>query len=93
MRRSHVIIVFLLTLVVAAVAVNRTNSILGLIVTAPGYLVQAWLFERHWALGGAGYRATMITASALFWTLIVVVAARSVSWLAARIFRGRVASQ
>ncbi len=48
------------------------DSVPGLIVIAPGYLVQAWLFERNWALGGAGYRATMIGVSALFWTLFVL---------------------
>ena len=39
---------------------------------APGYLVQAWLFERHLALGGFGYEATMVGVSALVWTLILL---------------------
>jgi len=38
----------------------------------PGYLVQAWLFEAHWALGGMGYALTMITVSALTWTLLLL---------------------
>jgi hypothetical protein len=60
------------------------NSTFGLIVTAPGYLVQAWLFERHWALGGPGYRATLIVVSTLFWTLFVLAAAWSVRFIASR---------
>jgi hypothetical protein len=34
--------------------------------------VQAWLFERHRALGGFGYAATMVGTSALVWTLILL---------------------
>ena len=47
----------------------------GLVVIGPGYLVQAWLFERHWALGGAGYVATMIGVSTLVWTAVIVTLA------------------
>ena len=75
---------FLIALGVSIAAVNRMNSVFGLIVTAPGYLVQAWLFKRHWALGGPGYRATLIVVSTLFWTLFVLVAAWSVRLVASR---------
>lgn len=44
----------------------------GLIVIAPGYLVQAWLFERHLALGGAGYTATLVGVSVIFWSVLVL---------------------
>jgi len=30
------------------------------------------LFERHWALGGLGYQATMVGVSAVFWTAILL---------------------
>lgn len=45
---------------------------IALLLVVPGYLVQAWLFEAHWALGGVGYALTMITVSALTWTLLLV---------------------
>jgi hypothetical protein len=77
--------------VAATVALNHMDSLPSLIVTAPGYLVQAWLFERHWALGGAGYAATIIGVSAVFWGLLVVIVVRSASYLAHRLFRGRAA--
>jgi len=51
----------------------------ALLLIVPGYLVQAWLFEAHWALGGVGYAFTMIAVSALTWTLLLLgllVAAR-----------------
>jgi hypothetical protein len=44
----------------------------ALILILPGYLVQAWLFEAHHALGGVGYVVTVATASALVWTLLLV---------------------
>ncbi len=45
---------------------------IALLLIVPGYLVQAWLFEAHWALGGVGYALTMITVSALTWTLLLL---------------------
>ena len=45
---------------------------IALLLIAPGYLVQAWLFEAHRALGGMGYALTMITVSALTWTLLLL---------------------
>lgn len=44
----------------------------ALLLIVPGYLVQAWLFQAHWALGGVGYAVTMITVSALTWTLLLL---------------------
>ncbi len=44
--------------IAAAVAVTHMDNTLSFIVIAPGYLVQAWLFETHRALGGLGYRVT-----------------------------------
>jgi len=68
----------LLTGSAAVVAVTHLNSIPAFIVVGPGYVVQAWLFEHHRALGGFGYQATMVTVSALVWTLIIVGAAAAV---------------
>jgi hypothetical protein len=45
---------------------------LALLLIAPGYVVQAWLFEAHRALGGVGYGVTMVGVSALVWTLILL---------------------
>jgi hypothetical protein len=66
---------FVLCGVAAAVAVTHMNSLPAFMVIAPGYLVQAWLFETHRALGGLGYQATMIGVSALVWTLLLLSAA------------------
>ncbi len=38
---------FILTGIAAAVALSRMNNLPAFIVMAPGYLVQAWLFETH----------------------------------------------
>lgn len=61
-----------LTGIAAAVALTHMNNIPAYIAIAPGYLVQAWLFEAHHALGGFGYQATMVGVSALVWTLIIL---------------------
>ena len=67
---------FLLLLVAAAVAasiaVTHMNTLPAFIVIGPGYVVQAWLFEHNLALGGFGYEATMVSVSALVWTLLIV---------------------
>ena len=80
MRVRYVVLVTLvLTCIAGAVALNHFDNIPAYLTLAPGYLVQSWLFERHWALGGLGYQATMIGASALFWTAFLLglgVAAR-----------------
>ena len=63
---------FVITGIAAAVAVTHMTSIPAYIMIAPGYVVQAWLFEKQWALGGVGYQVTMVGASALVWTLILL---------------------
>jgi hypothetical protein len=72
---------FILTGVVAAVALTQMNNLPAFIVVAPGYLVQAWLFETHRALGGFGYQVTMVGVSALVWTLILLSPALAVRLL------------
>lgn len=62
----------LLTSIAAAVALSHMNNLLAFIVIAPGYLVQAWLFETHRALGGIGYQITMVGVSAVVWTLTII---------------------
>ena len=79
---------FALTGIAAAVALTHMNNIPAYIAIAPGYLVQAWLFETHHALGGFGYQATMVGVSALVWTLIILgiaAAMRSVVRLIRRV--------
>src|SRR5947199_5304793 len=63
--------VFILTGIAAAVALAHMDNLPSFIVIAPGYLVQAWLFETHRALGGVGYQVTMVGVSALVWTLLI----------------------
>jgi len=48
------------------------NTLPAFIAIAPGYVVQAWLFETHRALGGFGYQVTMVGVSAIVWTLIIL---------------------
>lgn len=80
----------ILTGVAAAVALTQLTNLPAFIVVAPGYLVQAWLFETHRALGGFGYQVTMVGVSAFVWTLILLSPA-----LALRLLRrlGRVESR
>jgi hypothetical protein len=58
---------------------------------APGYVVQAWLFETDRALGGPGYYVTMVTVSAVVWTLILLGLAATVRALARLVRRRRAA--
>jgi hypothetical protein len=67
---SRAVALLVLFALAAAVAVTHMDNTLAFIVIAPGYLVQAWLFETHRALGGLGYEVTMVGVSALVWTLI-----------------------
>ena len=62
----------LLTSIAAVLALSHMNNLPAYIVIAPGYLVQAWLFETHRALGGFGYQVTMVGVSAVVWTLIIL---------------------
>jgi hypothetical protein len=43
-------------LLAATVSLHHMEYLPALLIIAPGYLVQAWLFVRHHALGGLGYR-------------------------------------
>ena len=63
---------FLVVAIAAALAMTHLNNLPAFIVIAPGYLVQAWLFETHRALGGVGYQMTVVGVSALVWTLIIL---------------------
>ena len=77
----------LLTSIAAVVALTHMNNLPAFITIAPGYVVQAWLFETHRALGGVGYQVTMVGVSAVVWTLIIlspVVAVRLVRRLVRR---------
>ena len=68
-------------------AFSRMASFPSFIVIAPGYVVQAWLFERNWALGGIGYGATMIVVSTLFWSFTIIMCIRSLTYLVRRLRR------
>ena len=70
--RIVLIVVLFLSCVAAGIAVTHMNNMAAFVVIGPGYLVQAWLFEHHLALGGFGYQATMVSVSALVWTLIIM---------------------
>lgn len=67
------------------------NNLPAFIVIAPGYLVQAWLFEADRALGGFGYQVTMVGVSALVWTLIILSPAVAVRLLRRLVHRPRAA--
>jgi len=69
---------FILSVIAAGVALSHMDNLPAFIVIAPGYLVQAWLFETHRALGGFGYQVTMVGVSALVWTLIILSLAMAV---------------
>lgn len=71
-RRYRLPAVLLLTTVAAILAFTHMDNIPAYLVIAPGYLVQAWLFETHHALGGFGYQLTMVGVSAVVWGLIVL---------------------
>lgn len=78
--RYRIVALFLLIVIAAAWASSNMDNIPAYIVIAPGYLVQAWLFERHLAPGGFGYQITMVGVSALIWTLIIVVLSAVARW-------------
>jgi hypothetical protein len=91
MRLPYVAIAFLmLTGVAAAVALTHMDNLPAFIVLAPGYLVQAWLFETHRALGGFGYQATMVGVSAVVWTLILLGLALAVRFIRHSVRRRRI---
>jgi hypothetical protein len=70
--RYLAIALLLLTSIAAALALSHMNNLPAFIAIGPGYLVQAWLFETHRALGGFGYQVTMVGVSAVVWTLIIL---------------------
>ena len=80
---------FILTGIAAGVALSHMDNLPAFIVIAPAYLVQAWLFETHRALGGFGYQVTMVGVSALVWTLIILSLAVAVRLLRRLVRRSR----
>ncbi len=58
--RYFAIALLSLTGVASTVALTHMDNLPAFIVIAPGYAVQAWLFETHRALGGFGYQVTMV---------------------------------
>ncbi|HEV2669825.1 MAG TPA: hypothetical protein VGU74_01935 [Gemmatimonadales bacterium] len=76
-----------LACVVSGIALTHMNNLPAFILIGPGYMVQAWLFEHHLALGGVGYQATMIGVSALVWTLIIFALLGAVRFVG-RLVRG-----
>ena len=91
MRGRYVVLVTLvLTSIPAVVALHHFDNIPAYLTLGPGYLVQSWLFERHWALGGLGYQATMVGASALFWTALLLGLGAAARGLVRRLRRTRI---
>src|SRR6266851_8481317 len=82
-----------LTSIAAAVALGHMNNLPAFIAIAPGYLVQAWLFETHRALGGLGYQVTMVGVSTLVWTLVILSGVVTVRYILYRLRRRSVAQQ
>jgi len=76
-------LLFTLLVLASSRALSHMDQPLALLLLVPGYVVQAWLFEAHRALGGTGYVVTMAGVSALVWTLIIL----GVWALAAKLFR------
>lgn len=70
--RSIAAALFVLFAVASAACIDHMDSVPALVLIAPGYLVQAWLFARHRALGGLGHDVTIAGTSALFWTACVI---------------------
>ncbi len=77
--------------IAAAVALTHMDNLPAFIMIAPGYLVQAWLFETHRALGGFGYQVTMVGVSALVWSLLILTLAVGVRLLRRLMRRPRAA--
>jgi len=75
-------LLFTLLVLASSRALSHMDQPLALLLLVPGYVVQAWLFEAHRALGGTGYVVTMVGVSALVWTLIIL----GVWALAAKLF-------
>ncbi len=80
---------FILTGIAAAMAVSHMDNFPAFVVIGPGYVVQAWLFETHRALGGFGYQVTVVGVSALVWTLIILAVAVAIRLLRRLVRRPR----
>lgn len=82
--RFLAITLFAVTATASAVSLHHVESIPALVLIAPGYVVQAWLFVRQRALGGLGCDLTMVGVSALVWTVLigsgVVIGERLLRW-------------
>ena len=65
-------LLFTLLVLASSRSLNNMNQPLALLLIVPGYVVQAWLFEAHRALGRTEYVVTMVGVSALVWTLILL---------------------
>ncbi len=79
--------------VASGVALHHMDRLPALVLIAPGYLVQAWLFETHRAFGGLGYQVTMVGVSTLVWTLVILSGVVTVRYILYRSRRRRVAQQ
>src|SRR2546422_6936415 len=60
-------VLFTLLVLASSRALNHMDQPLALLLIVPGYVVQAWLFEAHRGLGGAGDVVTMVGGLALVW--------------------------
>ena len=68
----RVVVSLIFSVTASVIAFAHFDNIPAYVVIAPGYLVQSWLFEHHRALGGFGYKLTMVGISALVWSLIIL---------------------
>ncbi len=89
--RYLVLALFTLSSIAAVLAVTHMDNLPAFVVIGPGYVVQAWLFETHRALGGAGYYLTMVVVSSVVWTLITVSLAAALRKLGSLLGRLRAA--
>jgi len=89
--RYVAIALLLVTSIAAALALSHMNNLPAFIAIAPGYLVQAWLFQTHRALGGLGYQATMVGVSAVVWTLVILSPVMALRLLRRLVHRSRAA--
>jgi hypothetical protein len=85
--RYLAVALFAATAVAATLALDHMDSLPALLLIAPGYLMQAWLFETGRALGGLGYQVTVAGVSALVWTVIVLSGVASVRYIVHRLPR------
>src|SRR2546425_11911696 len=78
-RLGYIAVALLLLIsIVAAVALTHMNNLPAFIAIAPGYLVQAWLFETHRALGGFCYTVMSGGVAGVGWELFILSPALAV---------------